>query len=127
MYWKVHFLPQFQAPVEIIKRGKVGFQSCAFLFWQGSIFGLLKACNQIILLLSFEYFIQSKDLEILLILLQQCLWALVVKQGLIVLHTVQVQGRKITFAPERFWTMQFWYPNAALDFKTILKSFLWNV
>lgn len=43
-----------------------------------------------LLLFSFEYLIQSRDLEILLILLQQCLWALVIKQGLIVLHTVQV-------------------------------------
>lgn len=90
------------------------FQSCAFLFWQGSIFASLTTCSHIILLFSFEYFIQSRDLGILIVLLQQCLWALVIKQGLIVLHTVQVQGRKIAFAPERFLTMQFLVPKRSI-------------
>lgn len=50
-----------------------------FLFWQGSIPGPLTTYNHILLLFSFEYSIQSRDLGILLVLLQQCLWILVIK------------------------------------------------
>lgn len=95
------------------------FYFCAFLFWQESIFGPLPTCNHIILLFGFEYFIQSRDLGMLLVLLQQCLWALVMEQGLIVLHTVQVQDRR-SLSPQRDfrWCIAFWYPNVAFDFKT---------